>query len=260
MMSGAWLEANTPASLAMARPRRSVGPGGSHFFQEIRFGHSGDHEIEPEQVRVDPRREESYVVALDRGPHFGLQRIAVENLLPVGAVLVAEHRGALKIEEELAQPIVSHGRYFAMSAALLFRPPIPGERHEPHRQGAPRRRAAVGLFFHEQEMLDVRWCAHRDHHSSAGLELVDQRLRYRRGRRCDDDGVEGRGVGPAAVAVADAYLDVAVPELAENLPGAESEGLDDLDRVDLRHQLGEHCRLVTRARSDLEHGIGGLGI
>src|SRR5712691_6998329 len=124
MMSGAWLEANTPASLAMARPRRSVGPGGSHFFQEIRFGHSGDHEIEPEQVRVDPRREVGYVVALDRGPHFGLQRIAVENLLPVGAVLVAEHRGALKIEEELAQPIVSHSRYFATGeGGCRSRPP-----------------------------------------------------------------------------------------------------------------------------------------
>src|SRR2546428_1082167 len=122
MMSGAWLEANTPASLAMARPRRSVGPGGSHFFQEIRFGHSGDHEIEPEQVRVDPRREEGYVVALDRGPHFGLQRIAVENLLPVGAVLLAERRGALKIEEELAQPVVSHGAILPRARRYCFVP------------------------------------------------------------------------------------------------------------------------------------------
>src|SRR5712691_9088227 len=109
MMSGAWLEANTPASLAMARPRRRVGPGGPHFFQEIRLGHSCDHEIEPEQVRVDPRREERDVVALNRGAHFGLQGIAVENLLPVGAVFVAERSGTLEIEEELAQPIVSHG-------------------------------------------------------------------------------------------------------------------------------------------------------
>src|SRR5260370_24222699 len=116
-MSGAWLEANTPTSLAMARPRRGVGPGGPHFVQEIRLGHSSDHEIEPEQVRIDPRREEGYVVALDRGPHLGLQGIAVENFLPVGAVLVAERGGALKVEEELAQPVVSHGRYFATTAA-----------------------------------------------------------------------------------------------------------------------------------------------
>ena len=137
-------------------PESSGGSGGSHFFQEIRLGHSGDHEIEPEEIRVDPRREEGHVVALDRGPHFGLQRIAVENLLPAGAVLVAEGRGALKIEKELAQPVISHSRYFAMSAALLFRSPISGERHEPHRQGAFRRRAAVRLFFHDEELLHLR--------------------------------------------------------------------------------------------------------
>src|SRR6266853_6028661 len=156
MMSGAWLDANTPASLAMARPRRRVGPRRPHFFQEISLGHSGDHEIEPEQVRVDRRREEGDVVALDRAAHLRLERIAVEDLLPVGAVLVAELRGALKVEEELAQPVVSHGRYFAMSAALLFRSLISRERHEPHRQGAPRRRAAVRMLFHDEELLHVR--------------------------------------------------------------------------------------------------------
>src|SRR6266852_1781005 len=156
MISGAWLDAYTPTSLAMARPRRSGGPGGSHFSQEIGLGHSGDHEIEPEEIRVDPRRQEGHVVALDRGPHFGLQRIAVENLLPAGAVLVAERGGALKIEKELAQPVVSHSRYFATSAALLFRSLISGERHEPHRQGAFRRRAAVGLLFHDEELLHLR--------------------------------------------------------------------------------------------------------
>src|SRR2546423_15691935 len=101
----------------MARPRRSVGPGGPHFFQEIRLGHSRDHEIEPEQVRVDPRREERDVVALDRRPDLGLEGIAVEDLLPGGAVFAAERRGALGIEEELAEPVISHGRYFALSAA-----------------------------------------------------------------------------------------------------------------------------------------------
>src|SRR6266850_3595984 len=123
----------------MARPRRGVGTGRPHFSQEIGLGHSGNHEIKSEEIRVDPRREEGYVVALDRGPHFGLQRIAVENLLPAGAVFVAERRGTLEIEEELAQPVVSHGRYFATSAVLPFRPLISGERYESHRQGAPRR-------------------------------------------------------------------------------------------------------------------------
>src|SRR5258706_15430979 len=126
MISGAWLEANPPTSLAMARPRRRVGAGGAHFFQEIGLGHSGDNEIEPEEIGVDPRREEGHVVALDRGPHFGLQGIAVEDLLAVGAVLIAELGGALKIEKELAQPIVSHvailpraRRYCFLSCCLV---------------------------------------------------------------------------------------------------------------------------------------------
>src|SRR5712692_521446 len=109
MMSGAWLDAYTPISLAMARSRRGGGPGGPHFSQEFRFGHSGNHEVEAQKVRVDPRSEERDVVALDRGAHFGLQGIAVEDLLPAGPVFLAERGRTLKIEEELAQPIVSHG-------------------------------------------------------------------------------------------------------------------------------------------------------
>src|SRR5437763_8878569 len=124
MMSGAWLEANTPARLAMARPRRGVCAGGPHFFQEIRLGHSRDHEIEPEEIRVDPGREERDVVALDRSTHLGLQGIAVEDLLPVGAVFVAERRGALQIEDEFDEKIVSHGRFYAMRVQLIFGPAI----------------------------------------------------------------------------------------------------------------------------------------
>src|SRR5258708_38852781 len=108
MMSGAWLEANTPTSLAMARPRRRGRSGGPHFSQEIRLGHSGDHEIETQKIRVDPRREEGHVVALDRGTHLGLQGIAIENLLPLGAALFAERRGGLKLEDELAHHAGSH--------------------------------------------------------------------------------------------------------------------------------------------------------
>jgi len=46
---------------------------------------------------------------LDRGAHLWRQGIAVENCRPVDAILCAERRGALKIEEELAEPVVSHG-------------------------------------------------------------------------------------------------------------------------------------------------------
>src|SRR6266699_4983316 len=122
MISGAWLEANTPTSLAMARPRRRGRSGGPHILEEIRIGHSGDYEIETQKIRVDPRREEGHVVALDRGTHLGLQGIAIEDLLPVGAVLVAERRGALKIEEELAQPVVSHGAILPRARCYCFVP------------------------------------------------------------------------------------------------------------------------------------------
>src|SRR5258708_23806 len=163
MMSGAWLEANTPTSLAMARPCRRGRSGGPHLSPEIRLGPSGRPKIDTQKIR-----------------------------------------------------------------------------------GEPRRRAAVGLLLHEQEVLHVRGSAHRDHHSPSGLELVDQRLRDRCGRGGDDDGVEGRGGWPAAVAVADTQLDVPVPQLAENLFGATSEGLDDLYRIDLRPPLGQHRPPVTR--------------
>src|SRR5205823_6204957 len=212
MMSGAWLEANTPARLAMARPRRGVCAGGPHFFQEIRLGHSRDHEIEPEEIRVDPGREERDVVALYRSTHLGLQGIAVEDLLPVGAVFVAERSGALQIEEEFGEPIVSHGRYFAISASLLFCPVIAGQRHEPDWPGAPRRPTPAVLLLHQQEVLHIRCSTPRDHHPPAGLELIDRGLRDRRGPRRNDDGVERRGRGPAAVTVAHAHLDVTVPE------------------------------------------------
>src|SRR5689334_13299725 len=109
MMSGAWLEANTPTSLAMAGPRRRLGARVAHLCEELGLGHAGDDEIEAQQIGIDPRREENDVVALDRLAHLGLQGIAIEDLLPVGAVLGAQGRGALEIEEKLAQPVVSHG-------------------------------------------------------------------------------------------------------------------------------------------------------
>src|SRR6267378_3815564 len=92
----------------MARSRRGLGAGVAHFLQEFGLGHAGDDEVEAQQIGIDPRGEEYHVIALGRLAHLGLQRIAVQDLLPAGAVLLAQWRGALKIEEKLAQPIVSH--------------------------------------------------------------------------------------------------------------------------------------------------------
>src|SRR5882672_467642 len=108
-MSGAWLEANTPTSLAMAGPRGVLGAGVAHLGEEFALGHAGDDEIEAQEIGVHARREKNDVVALHRLAHLGFQGIAVQDLFPVGAVFRAEGRGALEIEEKLAQPIVSHG-------------------------------------------------------------------------------------------------------------------------------------------------------
>src|SRR5574342_653426 len=103
----------------MARSRRVGGPGCSDLLQELGFWHAGHHEIEAQQIGVDPRREEGDVVALDRGPHLGLEAIAIEDLLAIGAVFLTKRRRALQIEEKLAQPVISHGAYFAMSMARM---------------------------------------------------------------------------------------------------------------------------------------------
>src|SRR5262252_7456751 len=100
MMSGAWLAAYTPTSLAMARPRGVFSPGAAHLREELGLGHAGDDEIEAQQVGIHPRGEENDVVALDRLAHFGFQGIAVQDLLAVRPVLRPEGRGALKIEEQ----------------------------------------------------------------------------------------------------------------------------------------------------------------
>src|SRR6266508_2289282 len=246
MMSGAWLDANTPTSSAMARSRRRCGPGGPHPFQELRFRHAGNHEVEAQKIGVDARSEECDVVALDGGAHFGLQGIAVEDLPPIGPVFFAERSGTLEIEEELAQPVVSHERYFATSegggrnrakrwaSARLFPAARSREGHESHRQGSLCRGGAVRPLFQEQELLNVGGSSHRDHHSPAGLELVYQGPWNLRGCRSDDNRIEGRSLGPAVVAVADPDLDVAVAELPEEPLPRLSQRLEELERVDLR--------------------------
>src|SRR5690348_16216808 len=161
-MSGAWLEANTPTSLAMARPRGGFRSGIADLLQELRLGHPDDDEVEPQQVGIDPRREEHHVVALDRLAHLGLQGIAVGDLRASGAILRAQGRGALEIEEQLAQPVVSHAlilprsrlscvaqlrRSVASLGCVPSLASLPGERNESHRERALRGHAAVGLLL-----------------------------------------------------------------------------------------------------------------
>jgi len=70
MMSGAWLEANTPASLAMARLAAASAPRFS-LFSENPLRTFRRHEIEPEQEGLTRDATKATSSALDRGPHSG---------------------------------------------------------------------------------------------------------------------------------------------------------------------------------------------
>src|SRR5260221_6332911 len=70
MISGAWLEAKTPTSSAMAGPRRHVRSCVPHLAQKLRLGHARHDEVEAQQVGIDARREERHVVPFDRGTHL----------------------------------------------------------------------------------------------------------------------------------------------------------------------------------------------
>src|SRR5215813_9582718 len=131
---------------------------------------------------------------------------------------------------------------------------ISREGNESHRQRPPRHGSAIRPLFDKQKILHVRGPAWDDH-SATALELRDQRRRDVRRRRRDDDGIERRGFGPTIVTVADAHLDITVPEPIEDLHRPPAERLHDLDRVDLRHELGKDCRLIPRAGAHFQDGV-----
>jgi hypothetical protein len=47
---------------------------------------------------------------------------------------------------------------------------------------------------------------------------------------------------------------------AEHAPGALGQRLDDFNRVDLRAEMREHRRLITRARADLQDLVRGPNV
>jgi hypothetical protein len=65
-----------------------------------------------------------------------------------------------------------------------------------------------------------------DHHAAADRALIEERLRRLGRRGSDDDRVERRRVGPAAVAIADAQLDRVVAEMRQHVARARRELVD----------------------------------
>jgi len=80
---------------------------------------------------------------------------------------------------------------------------LAGHGNEAHREDRPPLEPVAALGEHHQLLVPV---AHRDHQTAAGLELLLERRGDARRGGGDDDGVEGRVLGPALVAVAGAHL------------------------------------------------------
>ena len=98
--------------------------------------------------------------------------------------------------------------------------------------------------------------ADRDDHSATLLELIEQRLRHVIGCTGDDDGVEGRGFGPALVTIAVTHPDVVVAESCQIALGPTCQWLDDFDAVDLTHQTRQDGCLIAGSSTDFEYPVG----
>src|SRR2546427_1078552 len=118
--------------------------------------------------------------------------------------------------------------------------------------------AALARLHLPTDLLDqrqhlVHGVADRHHHSPALGELLEERRWHRGAAGGDQDPVERRLVRPPERPAANADPHVRVAELLEEGTGTLREARQPLDRAHAARQLGEHRRLVARARADLEH-------
>ncbi len=89
-----------------------------------------------------------------------------------------------------------------------------------------------------------------------GRDLLGQRAGDAGGGGGDEDAVEGRGLGPAQGAVADAVLHVGEAERGEAARGARRQLRNALDGVDAADEVREDRGLVAGPGPDLEHPVG----
>src|SRR6185295_5256472 len=127
---------------------------------------------------------------------------------------------------------------------------LAGHRYEAHGDRALDRDAGLRAAVDFEHLIVG---SDRDHETSAGRELLEQRGRDLSGRGGHQNGIERRGFRPATIAVADAHVNALVSEPSQGRFRTPPERLDDLDRVDVLGHLREHGRLVARSGSDLEH-------
>ena len=134
------------------------------------------------------------------------------------------------------------------------------KRHPPVTRGTNRhgtdgmaRGAVGGLDVDHEKLLVLR--ADRDHEPPAGLELLaggrPAAAGPRRRRRCRETApAAGRPSVPSRVMDVNA---IGVAGRGERSSRAVRERRNPFERVHFARQLGEHCRLIAGAGSDVEH-------
>jgi hypothetical protein len=109
----------------------------------------------------------------------------------------------------------------------------------------------VARFFHHCHFLQVA-LADGHHQSAAGLQLFQQGGGHFRGRGGDEDAVERAVGGQAPVAVAVEKMNL-VAQGCQQFLGCEEQFLLPLDGQHPGPELGQHGRLVSAARADLQY-------
>ena len=150
-----------------------------------------------------------------------------------------EHRCPRTVHDQASYPSV-----------LFVEPCRADERDEPARN-RPCDLGTVRPADDDLQPLIVE-AADRDDDAAADGELVVERLRDGGGGGRDRDPVEGRTLGHAQRAVADPDLDALVACPRERFARPLRELRHALDRHDLRRDLSQHRRLVTRAGAHIQ--------
>jgi hypothetical protein len=78
--------------------------------------------------------------------------------------------------------------------------------------------------------------------------------------RGHDDGVVRSAFLPAVIAVAELRPHALVAQRAQPFGRLQRERLDNLDRADRAHELGQYRCLIARSRADFEHRVIGLEV
>ena len=113
---------------------------------------------------------------------------------------------------------------------------------------------------HLDQPLVTRRSADRYHQPAPDVELILERLRDFRPAGRSQDGVERRGLGPAARAVAGAQLDVVVAQPLQPRRRQPGQLVDALDGIDALGDPADHRGRIARAGADLEHAIARLDL